>query len=354
MGSLRKNGRLGDPALPSLSSRPVFTVGVSKTSTRNNLFGQLSRCPALVSARYTVIIRFSMDSLHHRFASSFDLQMLQSELSSELRNRLSDLVQTSCTRPDWILLGFEHDTLTAILILAAPTDFEFPVEIIPLRVSLSHRDASAILFESVIQKAKKLGASELFCYEPEDAADATFLSSLGFRQWRNVMRFDSAAAPQAKPASPLLPMGSNFERHTIVALIAQASEHSDDMQTQYYRERLGEIGDAEMMLQIIESTRHDKSWWRVALNAEGQPIGIVIPIIGFGEPTIGFIGVSPGVRGRGVATRLLLEARSVVAHHGYSSLSAETDAGNRAMHRALAKSGFVRQWQKQEWRFSFL
>ena len=168
------------------------------------------------------------------------------------------------------------------------------------------------------------------------------------------MRFDSAAAPPAKPPSPLFSMVSNFERHAIVALIAQASERSDDMQTQYYRERLGDIGDAEMMLQIIESTRPDKSWWRVALNAEAQPIGIVIPIIGFGEATIGFIGVSPGVRGRGVATRLLLEARSIVAHHGYSSLSAETDAGNSAMHRALAKSGFVRQWQKQEWRFSLL
>ena len=295
-----------------------------------------------------------MDALRQCFASTFDLQMLQSELSSELWNQLSDLMQTSCTRPDWILLGFERDALTTILILAAPTDLGFPVEIIPLRVSLGNRDALAFLFDSMIRKAGTLGASELFCYDLEDAADTTFLSSLGFRQWRNVVRFDSVAARQAEPASPLFPMVSSIERHATVALIAQTSERSDDKQSQYYRERLGEIGDAEMMLQIIESTRHDKSWWRVALNAEHRPIGLVIPVIGFGEPTIGFIGVSPEFRGRGVATGMLLEARSVVARHGYSSLSAETDARNTPMHRALAKSGFVRQWQKQEWRYSLV
>jgi RimJ/RimL family protein N-acetyltransferase len=288
-----------------------------------------------------------------RFAQSSDLSMLRSEMSDEDRNRFSALLRHSCTRPDWILLGFEGGALTKLLVLAAPGNLEFPVEIIPFYREPGDRDHSALLFESAIEKAAALGARELFCCPQADSADEALLSEIGFQRWRNVVRFDSISAAEAGPYNFQFASVGDFEREAIVALVAETSESSADLQIELYRERLGEMRDAEITLQVMESTRYDPSWWRVAVQTDGQPIGVIFPVIAFGEPTVGFVGVSAKHRGRGVATGLLSEARSVMTRQGYSSLSAETDVRNIPMHRALAKSGFARRWQKQEWRICF-
>jgi GNAT superfamily N-acetyltransferase/N-acetylglutamate synthase-like GNAT family acetyltransferase len=290
-----------------------------------------------------------MDSFRYRLCREADFEMLRFALRDESWNRLSKLLQSSCTRPDWIILGFEGGALIGILALAAPGDRELPIEIIPLRFPRGHQDFARTLFESAIEKARALGACELFCYELEDV-DAAFLPNLGFRQWRTTVRFDSAVDPGKRTSSLRFAPVSDFARQAIVTLIAQVSERSADMQIQYYRDRLGERGDAEMTLQIMESTRYNQSWWRIALHTDGQPIGIILPVIAFGEPTIGFVGVSATHRGRGFGAALLSEARSVMTHHGYQTLLAETDARNFSMHRALLNSGFTRRWQKQDWR----
>jgi hypothetical protein len=82
-------------------------------------------------------------------------------------------------------------------------------------------------------KGKNARASEFFCYEQEDAPDATFLSSIGFQQWRNVVRFDSVVVLEAERTSPLLVEANDFERRTIVALTAQTSEGFADLQTRH-------------------------------------------------------------------------------------------------------------------------
>ena len=57
---------------------------------------------------------------------------------------------------------------------------------------------------------------------------------------------------------------SHFERAEIVALIEKTSCGSFDSQIEYYRQRLGGIADAEVTLQMMEFSRYDVSWWRVA------------------------------------------------------------------------------------------
>jgi GNAT superfamily N-acetyltransferase len=296
------------------------------------------------------IRRLRVDRFLLRFCCETDLRMLRSALGAEAWDRLSNLLQTSCTRPDHIVLGFERRALTGILVLAAPADLLYPVEIVPLRVPRRRQDFAGLLFESAIKKARALGARELFCYDLQDAVDPNFLSEFGFRQWRKTVRFDSAAATE-KPSNGLrfVPV-SDFERQAIVALIAQTSERSADMQIQYYRDRLGALNDAEITLQVMESTRYNQSWWRMGIHPDGEPIGIIFPVIAFGEPTIGFVGVCTKYRGRGVGAGLLSEARAVMTRHGYSTVSAETDARNIPMQRALLRSGFTKRWQKQEWR----
>jgi ribosomal protein S18 acetylase RimI-like enzyme len=105
-----------------------------------------------------------------------------------------------------------------------------------------------------------------------------------------------------------------------------------------------------MTLEMMESINHHPYWWRVAVAPHGNPLGIIFPVVAFGELTVGFIGVLPEYRGRNIASFLLSEAWSMVKQQGYSTLHAEADARSVSMHRALTKSQFIRRSQQQEWR----
>ena len=127
----------------------------------------------------------------------------------------------------------------------------------------------------------------------------------------------------------------NFERAEIIALIEQTSVLSADSQIEFYRQRFGGIADAEMTLEIMEFTEYDPRWWRVALEPAGHSIGIVLPVLAFGEPTVGYIGVLPKCRGRRIASFLLTEAWATMKPAGYPTLYAEVDQENVSMRRAL-------------------
>ena len=88
----------------------------------------------------------------------------------------------------------------------------------------------------------------------------------------------------------------------------------------------------------------------MALAPEGNAVGIVLPVMAFGEPTVGFIGTVPEHRGRNIASFLLAEAWLVIKRQGHLTLSAEADERNVSMHRALTKSQFSRRSRQQEWR----
>jgi GNAT superfamily N-acetyltransferase len=285
-----------------------------------------------------------------RPARQSDLPILRSELGEGAWRHLSSLLEFSCTQPEWILLEMDGRALAGALVLAAPSEFNLPIEIIRLHGGLDRRMGGLRLFQLAIGQAKTLGARVLYCTRPVDCADASVIAEARFRPWRKVVRFESEgpiklAGPQYRSSEV-----GNFARPVIIALIEKTSEDCSDSQIEFYRRRLGGMADAEMTLQMMETIRYDPRWWRVALGPDGNALGIILPVMAFGEPTVGFIGVVPEWRGRKIASFLLMEAWSVMKQQGYSRLCAEADERNVSMHRALTKSQFRRQWQKQEWR----
>jgi GNAT superfamily N-acetyltransferase len=291
-----------------------------------------------------------MERCSYRPARRSDLPVLRSELGEGAWRHLSSLLEFSCTQPEWILLGIEGGALAGALVLAAPSEFNLPVEIIRLHGGLDGRIGGLRLFQLAIGKAKTLGARLLYCTRPADSADASVIAEAQFRPWRKVVRFESEGPIHLDVPRYRSTEVGNFARAVIVALIEKTSEDCSDSQIEFYRRRLGGIVDAEMTLQMMETTRYDPRWWRVALAPDGNALGIILPVMAFGEPTVGFIGVVPERRGRKIASFLLMEAWSVMKQQGYSRLCAEADERNVSMHRALTKSQFRRQWQMQEWR----
>jgi hypothetical protein len=291
-----------------------------------------------------------MEPCRYRFGSQSDLEILRAQMGESSWQRLSRLLACSCTKPEWIALGSAAGTLAAALVLAAPSEFNLPLEIIRLHGGLEERVGSLHLFQMAFEKARALGARELYCTIPENSMDEVLISQMCFRRWRKVVRFEAAGPINSGMRSYRSAEAAGFARAELVALVEKASDHSADWQIEFFRRQLGGIGDAEWTLQMMESTSYDPRWWRVAVGRDGQMLGIILPALVFGELMVGFMGVVPNFRGRSVASFLLAESWSVMKLQGHSTLCAEADERNLAMHRALTKSQFSHRWTKQEWR----
>ena len=291
-----------------------------------------------------------MERWTYRWARRSDMQILNAELDAAAWNHLARLMEFACTKPEWILLCFEDGILADALVLAAPSEFNLPLEIIQLGGRHDTRIDFLRLFQPVIEKAQALGVRELYCAVTEESTDAFSLSRAGFYRWRKVVRFESTGPVDLGVQGYRSAKVSDFTRTEIIALVEKTSERCADSQIELCRQRLGGIADAEMTLQMMEATRYDPQWWRVALGPEGHRLGIIFLVIAFGEPTLGFVGIIPECRGRNAASFLLTEAWSAMKRQGHSTLCAESDAKNLSMHRLLTKSEFNRRSQKQEWR----
>jgi GNAT superfamily N-acetyltransferase len=291
-----------------------------------------------------------MEVCSSKTARESDREILRSVLGEEAKGHLSRLLEFACTRPEWIFLDFEDGALAGALALASPSEFNRPIEIFRLYGRLDAGTNSTRPFQRAIEMAKTLGVTELYCTVPEDSADASLLSEMGFSRWRKVVRFVSAGPVDLGAPGYRSTEVDNFPRGKIIALIEKTSEQCLDSQIEFYRRRLGPTADAEMTLQMMESIKYDRRCWRVAFALDGNAVGIIFLVVAFGEPTIGFIGVVPEYRGLNISSFLLAEAWSVMKHQGHSTLCAEADERNISMHRALIKSQFRRQSQQQEWR----
>jgi len=291
-----------------------------------------------------------MERWTYRGARRSDMQILKSELDAAAWNHLAGLMEFGCTKPEWILLCFEDVLLVDGLVLAAPSALNLPLEVIRLRGGHDARIDLFRLLQPAIEKVKALGVRELYCTVPEEYTDASSLSRAGFYRWRKVVRFESAGPVDLGGQGYRSANVGDFTRTEIIALVEKTSERCADSQIEICRPRLGGIAHAEMTLEMMESTRYDPQWWRVALAPEGNRLGIIFLVVAFGEPTVGFVGIIPEHRGKNIASFLLTEAWSAMERQGHSTLCAEADARNVSMHRLLIRSGFKRRSQKQEWR----
>ena len=200
------------------------------------------------------------------------MQMLRSELGEGAWNRLSRLLVFSCTKQEWILLGFEAGVLSGALALAAPSEFNIPLEIIRLHGGFNERTDSLRLLKLAIELAGTLGAHELYYTISEDSPDVAVILEAQFYPRRKVVRFESTGPADLGVRGYQSAEAGDFKRSEIIALIEKTSESCFDSQIEYYRRHLGGIADAEMTLQMMESTRYERRWWRVAVGPEGTTL----------------------------------------------------------------------------------
>jgi RimJ/RimL family protein N-acetyltransferase len=300
----------------------------------------------------TAMRTHALDPLVCRIADNSDLHILQSELNPSAWRRLARWLDLSCTKPSWIILSLARGALVEALVLLTHPAYGIPLEFVRLFRQPTGEPMDRHLFRSGIDCAEKCGAKELFYSTSEDFSEREIIRGLGFSHWREIYCYKSTGCIISAVNDCCTVEARMFAQTEIIALIERSSECCGDSQTKYFHDSLGSYGDAKLTLETMELASHDPCWWLVALGPDDQPVGLVLPVLNYGELTIGFIGVAPDFRGRGIASCLLKQLLPIANRSGYSAIYAEVDQKNRSMQKALAKSGFRLECRKDEWRLT--
>ena len=86
----------------------------------------------------------------------------------------------------------------------------------------------------------------------------------------------------------------------------------------------------------------ERSWWRVAKDADGATVGFGFPSRNPGAYVVGYLGVLPEHRGKGYSHDILSEIVRILAlEAGAEMIRSDTDLANRPMAAAMERVGFV-------------
>ncbi|MFI6320236.1 GNAT family N-acetyltransferase [Nonomuraea sp. NPDC050556] len=93
-------------------------------------------------------------------------------------------------------------------------------------------------------------------------------------------------------------------------------------------------------LQQVADMPGGRDRWRLAYDADGELVGMVMPTHNGSSATIGYIGVDSRHRGHGYAYDLLAEAMHIFADEGQPFITDNTDVGNFPMAAIFDRIGY--------------
>jgi ribosomal protein S18 acetylase RimI-like enzyme len=140
--------------------------------------------------------------------------------------------------------------------------------------------------------------------------------------------------------------------------LAQVMSHSLDESDQYTVQHSGPDHAVTELLAIVPLYfEKPEAWWRVAVDAQGQKVGFVLPVLfkdqarwneGRPQGTILYMGVLPEFRGRGYARALLDEATRICIQARCWRIFCDTSSSNAPMLNAFRQAGYKERssWQR--------
>ncbi len=117
-----------------------------------------------------------------------------------------------------------------------------------------------------------------------------------------------------------------------------------DVTTRREAAALGADRQARDDMDIYLAMPGDRDWWRLAYTAgRGELAGMILPNRNANGAVVGYLGVLPGMRGRGYINDLVAETTRFHAARGEPRISATTDTTNLPMAAAFERAGY-RAW----------
>ena len=121
----------------------------------------------------------------------------------------------------------------------------------------------------------------------------------------------------------------------------QIAAGSLDVMTRREVAALGGARQAREDMEIYLAMPGDRDWWRLAYRAaDGQLAGMILPNRNTESAVVGYLGIVPGLRGRGYIHDLVAETTRFHAGRGEPRIAATTDTTNRPMATAFERAGY--------------
>jgi predicted N-acetyltransferase YhbS len=285
----------------------------------------------------------------------------------EVEQYLESMCAAGSMRPEWCFVAEEGvEPLGRVAFWTLP-GMEEPFALVLLDVPWDgdYIGVGTRLLGDVLDKARALGAEEIehvlddppmrpqFQHHPERRVE--LLERVGFDFRRETGRFEwrggeLPAVPGRLSFRTLEEVGED----AFVEAMRMVSEGTLDREIQGERERLGAQKAAREFFDDARRVKHDPDWWRLAYTPSDNLIGLVMPAEPPGFLTIFYVGVVPGMRGRGyvddllaAGTVTLLEIRRRDGNE--KPLRADTDVANAPMAAAFERAGWARFAGRREY-----
>ncbi|WP_433009680.1 GNAT family N-acetyltransferase [Kribbella sp. CA-294648] len=167
-----------------------------------------------------------------------------------------------------------------------------------------------------------------------EAAAAAGLSNLTER-----LRYEWTPADGLPPRSTRLRF-EPADDDAFLDVFRRVIEGSLDASTKRAVARVGVEGSAKEDLEVYQSMPGERSWWRLAYNADDELIGFALPSANNGGPVVGYLGVLAEHRGNGYSDDLLAEITHILVETGADRIRADTDLTNKPMAAAFERLGY--------------
>ncbi|GAA2212711.1 GNAT family N-acetyltransferase [Nonomuraea monospora] len=125
-----------------------------------------------------------------------------------------------------------------------------------------------------------------------------------------------------------------------LAVFARIAEGSLDAQTRASLAAKGAEATARAEMDFYLGAPGEREWWRIAYTPDGDVAGMAIPSATPYSVNVGYLGVVPELRGRGLVDELLGEITRIHVTNGASRITATTDVGNAPMADAFRRAGY--------------
>ena len=230
----------------------------------------------------------------------------------EVEQYLESMFAAGSMHPEWCFVAEEGDRPLGRVAFWTLPGMEEPFALVLLDVPWNgdHMGVGQRLLKDVLNEARRLGAKEIehvldappmrpqFQYHPEKRVE--LLKGVGFAFRRETGRFEwRGGEPNAEPGRLSFRALEEVGDKAFIDAMREVSEGTLDRELREERERLGPLGAAREFFEDARRVKHDPSWWRLAYAQSGELVGLVMPAEPPAFLTIFYVGVVPGMRGRG-------------------------------------------------------
>ncbi|MGW7103078.1 GNAT family N-acetyltransferase [Streptomyces sp. NPDC054838] len=121
---------------------------------------------------------------------------------------------------------------------------------------------------------------------------------------------------------------------------ARVSAGSLDLHTQAELRTMDAAQLAREDIAFYRDCPGERSWWRLAELPDGTLAGLAVPSATPYHRNVGYLGVVPGQRGKGLIDEILAEITRFHAGQGAARITATTDTVNAPMAAAFDRAGY--------------